>query len=332
MPVAMARPGHFAALRSTARRALPAPGRVRERRVQIALGALWLLDGLLQLQPVMFTRRFASGVLAPVAAGNPHLLAAPIRAAAQIVASHPVTLNALFAAIQIVLGVALILGRAPRAALAASLAWSLAVWWLGEGFGGVLGGRASPLSGAPGAVALYGLGALLAWPAPAGAATAGSVRRVGLFSAGLARLVVAAVWWLGAGLLLQPANLAPHALATEITGATSGEPRPLLTLVGPVAAAVGTHGRAVTLALAVAMALVALGLASGRAPRATLAAAVAVAVGIWLFGQDLGGILAGGATDPNSGPLLALVSLALAGAPALPAGTDPAPRAAPAGA
>ena len=52
-----------------------------------------------------------------------------------------------------------------RLALAASIAWSIGVWWFGEGFGGVLSGAASPLNGAPGAVILYALLAVLLWPA-----------------------------------------------------------------------------------------------------------------------------------------------------------------------
>jgi hypothetical protein len=34
-----------------------------------------------------------------------------------------------------------------------------------------------------------------------------------------------------------------------------------------------------------------------------------VAAVIWVFGEAFGAILAGGATDPNSGPLLALLAL-----------------------
>ncbi len=43
-----------------------------------------------------------------------------------------------------------------------------------------------------------------------------------------------------------------------------------------------------------------------------------VAAFIWVFGEAFGQILTGGATDPNSGPLLAL--LALAYWPLAPAG------------
>ena len=38
--------------------------------------------------------------------------------------------------------------------------------------------------------------------------------------------------------------------------------------------------------------------------------ALVVAAAIWVVGEAFGMILAGGATDPNSGPLLALLALA----------------------
>jgi len=40
------------------------------RRLQLLLAGLWLLDGVLQLQPAMFTRRFPE-MLAESAAGQP---------------------------------------------------------------------------------------------------------------------------------------------------------------------------------------------------------------------------------------------------------------------
>ena len=50
--------------------------------------------------------------------------------------------------------------------------------------------------------------------------------------------------------------------------------------------------------------------------------AIVVAAFIWVFAEALGGILAGGGTDVNSGPLLALLALAywpLRAVPASPA-------------
>ena len=44
------------------------------------------------------------------------------------------------------------------------MVWAVAVWWLGDGLGKVLNAAASPVSGAPGAVIIYGLLAILLWP------------------------------------------------------------------------------------------------------------------------------------------------------------------------
>ena len=86
----------------------------------------------------------------------------------RLILRDPAACNAVFATIQLVLAAGLLWRPAVRAALAVSVAWSLAIWWLGESLGGMFTGAASPLSGAPGAVLLYALLALLAWPARAG--------------------------------------------------------------------------------------------------------------------------------------------------------------------
>ena len=62
------------------------------RRLQLALGALWLLDAILQYQPVMFTRAF-SQMLAAAAQGNPAFVSRPILWDAHLVGQHPVALN-----------------------------------------------------------------------------------------------------------------------------------------------------------------------------------------------------------------------------------------------
>ena len=46
-------------------------GRSTTDRLELALAALWLLDGGLQLQPAMFTRRFATDVILPAGSGQP---------------------------------------------------------------------------------------------------------------------------------------------------------------------------------------------------------------------------------------------------------------------
>ena len=133
------------------------------RWLQLGLAAVWLLDGVLQYQSFMFTKGFEQ-MLAATAPGNPAVIADPITWAARIIGQHPVGINAAFATGQLLLGLGIAWRPTVKAALAASVAWSLAVWWLGEGLGGVLNGGASPVNGAPGAVILYALLAVLLWP------------------------------------------------------------------------------------------------------------------------------------------------------------------------
>jgi hypothetical protein len=133
------------------------------RRLQLLLAGLWLLDGVLQLQSAMFTRQFPA-MLAESAAGQPGAVAGPVTWAARLITEHPAPANAAFAALQIALGLGLAWRPAVRPALAGSVIWGLAVWWLGEGLGGLLTGTASPVDGAPGAALLYAVTAVLLWP------------------------------------------------------------------------------------------------------------------------------------------------------------------------
>ena len=134
------------------------------RLLQLALAAMWLLDGVLQYQGFMFTKGF-SDMLAGAASGNPGVIARPVTWDATLVEHHLVLLNSIFATIQLLLGLGIAWRPTVRPALAASIVWSAAVWWLGEGLGLVLTGDINPVSGAPGAVILYALLAVLLWPA-----------------------------------------------------------------------------------------------------------------------------------------------------------------------
>src|SRR4051794_17281559 len=136
--------------------------RLTRRHLQIALGLVWLLDGGLQFQPFMLRASFARDVIAPVADGQPHFVAGPVHWAANLIAAHPVASDVPFAAAQVLLGLGLLYPRSAKVALAASIPWSLAVWYLGEGLSGLASGHASLLAGAPGAVLLYALLAIAA--------------------------------------------------------------------------------------------------------------------------------------------------------------------------
>jgi energy-converting hydrogenase Eha subunit C len=120
------------------------------------------------------------------------------------------------------------------------------------------------------------------------------------------------VLWLSlAWFALQPANRAPLALHDLIARLADGEPGWLAGIENGAAAAVGSHGLAASIMLAAACVLVAAGVWLPRpAVKATLVLALVVAGLIWVVGEAFGMILAGGATDPNSGLLLALLALA----------------------
>jgi len=279
------------------------------RALQLALAGLWLLDGVLQYQPAMFTPAF-SRMLAASAAGNPAVIARPIIWDATLVGHHLALLNTIFATIQLLLGLGIAFRPTVRLALAASVAWSVAVWWFGEGLGGVLAGGASPLDGGPGAVIIYALIAVLLWPAdrPGGPAPFVAARAVG---ARAARVLWLVFWLSQAYFALTPENRAPQAARDMITGMESGEPHWLAAMTRGAASLVAGQGLATSIVLTVALVLIAVGVyLPARAARTTLLLAIVLTVVIWVFAQALGGILASGATDPESGPLLALLALA----------------------
>ena len=277
--------------------------------LQLALAGIWLLDGLLQYQPSMYGAMFGQ-MIGGTAQGNPSVIADPISWNTALVAHHLALLNTVFATIQLLLGLGIAYRPTARAALAASIAWSLAVWWFGEGLGGVLSGSASPVSGAPGAVILYALLAVLLWPADRPGVTAPFVaaRAVG---APTARLLWLVLWGSLAYFALTPANRAPQALSDMIVSMTGGEPGWVTGLENHAAMALANQGLTASIVLAVALAVIATGvLLPPPFARGTLILALVVAAFIWVFGEAFGQILTGGATDPNSGPLLALLALA----------------------
>lgn len=72
----------------------------------------------------------------------------------------------------------------------------------------------------------------------------------------------------------------------------------------------GRSGAAVDVALVVVELAIGLGVLAPRLRPAALVLALAFAALTWVVGQDLGGILSPGATDPGSAPVLVLLVLA----------------------
>jgi hypothetical protein len=287
----------------------PAGARLDVRRaLQLGLAAIWLLDGVLQYQSFMYSKGF-SQMLAGTASGNPAVIARPITWNATLVEHHLLLVNTTFATIQLLIGLGIAFRPTVRVALAASIAWALGVWWFGEGLGGVLSGAASPLNGAPGAVIIYALLAVLLWPADRGThAPFTAARAVG---AHVARALWLVLWLSLAYFALTPGNRAPQGPNGMIAAMESGQPGWLSAIQRGAATLVAGQGLAASIALAAALVVIALGVyLPPSVTKATLALAIVVALVIWVVGEAFGMILAGGATDPNSGPLLVLLALA----------------------
>ena len=276
------------------------------RVLQLGLAAVWLLDGVLQYQPWMYTKAFGE-MLADAASGNPAVIAAPITWDAHLVEHHLVLLNTVFATIQLLLGLGIAWRPTVKLALAASVAWSLGVWWIGEGLGGVLNGTADPVTGAPGAVILYALLAVLLWPTD----RAGPFEAARPFGTGPARLAWLALWGSFGYFALLGANRAAQGLHSMMTGMAVGEPGWLASLDRGTASLLAGRGTGVSVVLALVFVVIGAGIyLPGRGARAAAALAAAVALLIWVAGENFGGILAGSGTDPNTGPVLVLLAAA----------------------
>jgi cytochrome oxidase Cu insertion factor (SCO1/SenC/PrrC family) len=277
------------------------------RAYQTVLGLLWLLDGALQFQPFMYSNGFVHQLKAN-AAGQPHWLASTIDWAANTAHSNLAAFNTLFALVQVAIGLGLLYRRTVKPALALSIAWAFGVWWFGEGFGMLFAGAASPLTGAPGAVVLYALVALLVWP---------SARPAGLLSIGGARAAWGTLWLGMAYLWLLPANSGPNGTFNAIMMAPTGMSVHngmawLSRIDGQAELAALGHGTAIALVLSGVSASIALAVWANWRPVAFLSLAIVVSLGYWVIGQSFGGIgFTGNATDPNAGPLFVLLALVM---------------------
>lgn len=274
------------------------------RVLLIGLACLCILDGLLQLQPLMFTTHMVQWLWAPVSGGSPAWLAALVQWSIGVAQPWLVTFNALIAATQLLIGVLLLSrrGMVVRAALWASVLFGLAVWVFGEAMGGLLAGGATLAGGAPGSALLYSAGsALLLIPADHWRRLARDWGFDPLQAVATAILLAGAVWqgmspnWTAFGLSAPPANNfmmpQPVILRAALSFASG------LAMQTPVV----VNGLLVLAMLAAAVGVL---FAVDRTP--VLVAVLALLAVIWICGQDAGMLFSGAATDPNTMPLLAL--------------------------
>jgi hypothetical protein len=280
------------------------------RTAQTVLGLIWLLDGGLQFQSFMYGRGFVA-MLASMAAGQPGWLHDSVIWGAHTMQQDPALWNTLFALTQVAIGVGLLYRRTVKGALVLSFVWTLVVWWFGEAFGMLFMTMASPLTGAPGAVSLYALIGAMVWP---------NDRPGGLFGVYGARLAWGAVWALMAWLWLQAPSSSANAISGAIQAAPSGMSW-LSTVQDWATTATKGNGLVFALVLAGLSVAIAVAVAANWHPKPFLLLAAALSLAYWVFGQGLGGIFQGGATDPNAAPLFVVLAYVLYSLVDTPAGS-----------
>jgi len=267
------------------------------------LGAFWILDGLLQFQPKMFSSDFVSGVLVPNLNGQPFFLHGIIAFGIFLWNLNPPLLNTLAALIQVAIGILLFFPPSDkkfRIGLYISIFWGLVVWLFGEGAGDLLTGSSSIYTGAPGSVFMYVVISVFLLVS----------ERIKLT---LLPKITAWVLILGAILQLQPSLWTSGGVQESLMAGTMESVHVLATFptyisnllsVNPI---VG-NWILVLFAFVIGIALL------FRPNRITGTIAFIFIFLIWWLGQDFGmltTLIAGTTTDPNTAPLLALLILPL---------------------
>ena len=119
------------------------------------------------------------------------------------------------------------------------------------------------------------------------------------------------LWGLLGWVALLGANRSPQGLHQLVSQMATGQPRWLAGLDHHVANLLAHRGLGFSVGLAAILGIIAVGvfLPAGLA-RVTVVLALVLGAGIWVLGENFGGIFTGSGTDPNSGPLLMLIAAA----------------------
>jgi hypothetical protein len=259
----------------------------------------------------MYTHGIITEVFGPAAEKQWSVVGGPMKTIDAFY-GHDLTLwNTLAAEIQCAIGLGLILSKKTvKAALTLSFLWAPAVWWFGEGFGGLTSNTLpSPLMGAPGAVILYAIIGLLVWPTDKQKGR--SLADMGPLGDKGGLYAWSGLWLLSASLWLVNVNRAKDATHEMIKGMAEASPHWLAKIQNSIGNHTQGHGSTIAVVLAIISVAVALGVWT-RLRRPALAVGIVVSLAYWVLGQSLGGpFWIGNATDVNAGPLFVLLAFAL---------------------
>ena len=273
------------------REASAAPEKGTYRYIRIFLGFLWVIDGVLQLQPEM-SFGFVSFVINPAVSQSPSFIGQVLRPAIELWLSHPVFLDAISGVAQIFIGMGILIyrqGKRLRIFLWISLLWSLYLWILGEAFGGIFIKGASYLTGFPGSALIYAVISILL----ISYSDTGALKRdIAAFMAGLFTIstVLQAIpqygFWKAENLFNIPSSLV-----------INQQPLILSEWLRAISLSFYYHDMVWNLAFVVAMAATAI-LWIIR-PKISALLTIIFSLFVWFVGQDFG-VLGGYGTDPNT--------------------------------
>ena len=293
----------------------------QKRLVQI-LGALWLIDGLLQLQPQMFTMNMVNGIMLPIIQAQPSLIATSLNWIVAVTTDNLTLVNLIIAVVQITMGTCLLVGsrtypasRLVKGAVIVSFFWAFIVWYGGEGMSLLLTGQASILTGAPGAVLLYPLLGLVIYPRRAVEGQEPGKEPTGILSRQQLLWGLAAFWFFASLLQLQPFWWQPNQISQAI-GAMSGQGGLDYLFVDPVlnwlSNSTGHAETVLNVALIILFAALGAGLllVKNERLRPLLIVSIVISFIVWWGAEAFGMIFTGMATDFNSGLLLIVMALA----------------------
>lgn len=265
------------------------------------LGAIWIFDGILQFQPGMFGQTFVTNVLAPVAQGQPAFMAAIVNWGIALWNTNTMVTDTLAGLLQVAIGVLILFplrSKVSKAGLWISVVWSVIVWLCGEGAGLLLTGNASFYTGAPGAVVIYAIIAiLLLWQIDA-------------------RLYPKVAGWLmvlGAALQLQPSLWSSDGAMANFMPAMNDPVGPFASLPNYLSNLTGLAPVEANIILAALLLVVGILLILKPNKTTGIIALVFLFI-VWWLGQDFGQlsvVWTGTPTDPNTAPLVALLLIPL---------------------
>ncbi len=270
------------------------------------VGAFWLLDALLQMQPHMFSSDLVTSIMMPNAFNQPKWVTDSIDWMLNLLITHNLALfNWFIAVIQLVIGALILTGYRRRwgtLGLWLSLIWGVGVWYFGEGLGTILTGQSTYLTGGPGSVVLYmAIAIILLLPKNIWH------DRTGQRPLEILRNTLVGLWCIGAVLQALPGFWTHHGLWTQIYGSAVMTPQSWVTApIYAVAHLTLYHTALWNLLFIVIMLLEAAGLWFRWGPWFYWASGLWLIFMFWI-GENLGMILSGITTDLNTAPLWALM-------------------------